>query len=143
MLSGLCRILEPQHYKIMTKSKRKWIFAHEFIFGSDPKHYEPKPYGKSLVVPNDGFTIRELMERSQAGLINMPFREALYDDDPDYDDYSAMELQAMDMAERQQVAEHAKELIDKFEEQSKVKKEPPKEEPAEEKTEELEEESKE
>lgn len=91
--------------------------VHQYNYELLDKHKETVQ-GESLTVPNEAFSIKEIMERSMKGL-NDPslIRQEHYQDDSDFDDVDLEKISRLDLAE---IEEYKLNLL--YDEIQKIKK---------------------
>lgn len=66
------------------------------------------PIGKSMAVPDDSYTIKEILERHANGMIPAIGKDGMYDEDPDHDDIDLGELNRSDLAEKHEILEQTR-----------------------------------
>ncbi|AXH77916.1 MAG: hypothetical protein [Microviridae sp.] len=77
------------------------------------------PSGKSLTVPDDTYTVQEMLERHARGL-PLAGRDGIYIDDSDIEDHDLEEFNRGDITDRHEMAEAAGQVV--REEETKKKK---------------------
>lgn len=111
------------------KGERRFRLAHEFRLGeSDLEH----PSSVSQTVPDQAFTVQDILDKYTQGVDIGNFREGVYDTgDADFDDVDLEKVPHMDQVERENLLDltqqNQKQLNEKLN-QSKTKKK--REEPA-------------
>lgn len=90
------------HIKIeihMSKTKKKLRSTLNYVPRSQDRE---TPKGKSLTVPDDSYTIRQIIERSQNGLPVNVGHEAGYpfEENNDFDSHDIESIQRMDLSEQ-------------------------------------------
>lgn len=80
------------------------------------------PSGKSLTVPDDSFTVQELLERNTRGL-PLTGREGVFIDDSDIEDDDLEKFNRQDITDRFETAQRAGEIVRKEHEHQASKKE--------------------
>lgn len=83
--------------------KRRFRLAHTFKIGeSDVEH----PVGKSMTVPDQAFTIQDILDKYTQGVDVGNYREGVYDSaDADFDDMDLEKVPHMDLVERENLLE--------------------------------------
>lgn len=80
---------------------------------------------QSMTVPDESYSIKDLLKKHRSGIPVNVERDGQYDDDPDHDDIDRTELLNMDLAEKAEILEQQKELQqavkDRIEENKKAK----------------------
>ncbi|AXH76463.1 MAG: hypothetical protein [Microviridae sp.] len=104
------------------QSTERARFRSTIDFKLKPSDME-KPTGKSLTVPDDTYTVTELLERHAQGLKLLVEKNAIWLDDQDIEDDDLEKFNRMEPGERLQAAKAAGEVIeeDRKGKQKKIK----------------------
>ncbi|AXH73437.1 MAG: hypothetical protein [Microviridae sp.] len=106
-----------------TKTKSKTKLRSRYGFELQKKDMET-PKGVSVTVPDDSYSVRELLDRHQKGLAFGIQRLGQFDDidDEDFDALDMNDLQNQEMYEKSEIMEEAKETLRKVKEKKGTKK---------------------
>jgi len=99
-------------YRIRTQYNYDWK--------KDTKFEETE--GPSMTVPDESYTIKELVQRHSQGLPAQVGLNGEYDEDPTHEDHDKRELINLDLAEKQEIIEQQKLLQEELKKSMELKK---------------------
>lgn len=87
--------------------------ALRYAFELRKEHMEI-PKGKSKTVPGEVVEIRELINKSRNGMLDLELRNGTYGEDPDHDDPDLSKLDDVDFTEREELLEDLTDTVERL-----------------------------
>lgn len=75
------------------------------------KHWYEQPEGKSLTIPNEAFSMAEILEKFTTGITPAVYKEGVYHEG-DFDSADWEEISRMDLSEQQEVIQQIEQDIE-------------------------------